>query len=174
MSSRGGRRVTKRLGVWVGFDEEWSRLQAEAAERVASGASMPSAAVGVPSSVEVDPLEVAREAVRERLANFRDRVLFVPLDGAGGLWTAELGGLDWICAFSGEEELARFAEARGETGREWIYRRVVGAWLLDVVVPALDFPCGVALNAAGPDGAVLPPVRGIVSDAAALDGQVAA
>ncbi|MEU9301702.1 SseB family protein [Streptomyces sp. NPDC048269] len=90
------------------------------------------------------------------------------------MWTAELGGLDWICAFSGEETLARFAEARGEAEREWEYRRVVGARLLDEVIPALDFPCGEALDAAGPDGIVFPPVRGIVPDAAALDGQVVA
>ncbi|KJY26598.1 hypothetical protein VR46_40005 [Streptomyces sp. NRRL S-444] len=104
------------------------------------------------------------------MADFRSRVVLVPLD----LWTAELGGLDWICAFSGQEELARFAEARGEACQEWTYRRVVGTWLLDELVPALDFPCGVALNAAGPEGAAFPPVRGIVPDTAALDGQVAA
>ncbi|WP_323183408.1 SseB family protein [Streptomyces sp. NBC_00091] len=84
------------------------------------------------------------------------------------------GGLDWICAFSDEEALARFAQARGEAGRAWEFRRVRGARLLDEVVPALDFPCGVALDAAGPDGAVFPPVRGIVPDSAAVDGEVAA
>ncbi|MFJ5721891.1 SseB family protein [Streptomyces sp. NPDC093149] len=118
-------------------------------------------------------MEQAREAVRERLADFRSRVVLVPLEEQDGLWTAEFGGLDWICAFSDEEALARFAAARGEEGREWSYRRVVGARLLDEVVPVLDFPCGVALNAAGPDGAVFPPVRGIVPDAAALDGEAA-
>lgn len=90
------------------------------------------------------------------------------------MWTAELGGLDWICVFSGEDALARFATARGETSQEWTYRYVAGARLLDGVVPALDFPCGVALNLAGPDGVVFPPVRGIVADAVALDGEVAA
>lgn len=83
-------------------------------------------------------------------------------------------GLDWICAFSDEEALARFAWARGEGDREWTYRRVVGARLLDELVPALDFPCGVAWNAAGPDGLAFPPVRGIVPDTAALDGELAA
>ncbi|QES59002.1 hypothetical protein DEJ51_16810 [Streptomyces venezuelae] len=112
----------------------------------------------------------AREAVLERLADFRSRVVLVPLDERGGLWTAELGGLDWICAFSGPETLARFADARGEAEREWPYRRIVGARLLDEVIPALDFPCGVALDAAGPGGIVFPPVRGLVPDGAALDG----
>ncbi|KOU71800.1 hypothetical protein ADK61_30210 [Streptomyces sp. XY66] len=109
----------------------------------------------------------------ERLADFRARLVLVPLDERDGLWTAGLGGLDWICAFSDEEALARFAVARGEGDREWTYRRVVGARLLDEVVPALGFPCGVAWNAAGPDGMTFPPMRGIVPDAAALDGEAA-
>ncbi|MFD8895488.1 SseB family protein [Streptomyces sp. NPDC059566] len=145
----------------MGFDEEWGRLRAAA---VSAGAR-PSA---------VDPTAQAREAALEQLADFRSRVVLVPLDPRGGLWTAELGGLDWICVFSDEEALGRFAEARGEGDREWTYRRVVGARLLDELVPALDFPCGVAWNAAGPDGTVFPPIRGIVPDAAALGGEAAA
>ncbi|MGW7098927.1 SseB family protein [Streptomyces sp. NPDC054838] len=157
----------------MGFDEEWAQLRAAAAERVASApAVMPTAATAAPA-VGTDPLDAAREAAEARLSDLRSRVVLVPLDAQGGLWTAELGGLDWICAFSDEEALARFAEARGETGREWPYRRVIGARLLDEVVPALDFPCGVALDAAGPVGAVYPPLRGTVPDAAALDGEVA-
>ncbi|EFL16702.1 hypothetical protein [Streptomyces sp. C] len=111
---------------------------------------------------------------RNRLAEFRGQVVLVPHDEQGGLWTAPLGGLDWICAFSDEEALARFAQARDETDRAWDFRRVPGAWLLDEVIPALDFPCGVALDAAGPDGTVFPPVRGIVPDSVALDGGAAA
>lgn len=151
----------------MGFDEEWARLRAEAAGRAAS-------APAVVPVAEADPVAVARELTLERLADFRGRVVLVPLDNRGGLWTAELGGLDWICAFTDEGTLARFAEARGEAGREWPYRRVAGARLLDELVPALDFPCGVALDSAGPDGTVFPPVRGIVPGAAALDREVAA
>ncbi|WP_404959581.1 hypothetical protein [Streptomyces sp. 147326] len=158
-------------GVQVGFDEEWGRLRADAVERRAATKPSDEGAVG---SVEADPVAEAREAVLERLADFRSRVVLVPLDARGGLWTSEFGGLDWICVFSDAEALGRFAEARGEGGREWTYRRVVGARLLDELVPALDFPCGVAWNAAGPDGMVLPPVRGIVPDRAALDGEAAA
>ncbi|MFE3765164.1 SseB family protein [Streptomyces sp. NPDC059104] len=144
----------------MGFEEEWSSLQAEAA------ASRPAAA---------DPVVEARQAAWRQLTEFRDRVVLVPLDERGGLWTAGLGGLDWICAFSDEDALARFAQARDEADREWAFRRVRAARLLDEVVPALDFPCGVALNPAGPDGTVFPPVRGIVPDAVAVDsGEVAA
>ncbi|MDH6539433.1 hypothetical protein [Streptomyces sp. SPB4] len=155
----------------MGFDEEWALLRAAAAERATSGpAVVPTAAVAM---VERAPLDGAREAAEERAADFRERVVLVPLDERGGLWTAGLGGLDWICAFSDEVALARFADARGETEREWPYRLVSGARLLDEVIPALEFPCGVALDAAGPDGVVFPPMRGIVPDAAALDGEVA-
>ncbi|MGO4461005.1 SseB family protein [Streptomyces sp. M-16] len=138
----------------MGFEEEWGSLRTEAAAP--------------------RPAAVARQAAWQHLADFRDRVVLVPLDERGGLWTAGMGGLDWICAFSDEDALSRFAQARGETDREWTFRRVRGARLLDEVVPALDFPCGVALDPAGPDGTVFPPVRGIVPDAVAVDGEVAA
>ncbi|WP_030714115.1 hypothetical protein [Streptomyces sp. NRRL S-237] len=155
----------------MGFDEEWGRLRAAATERVDTGTPRePAEPVREPDEAGEVDVEAAREAVLERLADFRSRVVLVPLDDRGGLWTAELGGLDWICAFSEPATLARFADARGEAEREWPYRRIVGARLLDEVIPALDFPCGVALDAAGPDGIVFPPVRGLVPDGAALDG----
>ncbi|WP_374775597.1 hypothetical protein [Streptomyces sp. NBC_01310] len=40
----------------------------------------------------------------------------------------------WICAFSDEQALARFARAQGDTEREWTYRTVLGARLLDAAV----------------------------------------
>lgn len=76
----------------------------------------------------------------------------------------------WICAFSDEEALGRFAGVRGDVGREWVYRAVLGARLLDVMVPLLPGPAGVALDAGSEDGGVLfPPVVGIVPDAVAVD-----
>ncbi|MFD4135850.1 hypothetical protein [Streptomyces goshikiensis] len=157
----------------MGFDEEWGRLRAEAAER----ASQASGAAGDPApavAAATDPVLMARDAARSRLADFRSRAVLVPLDERGGLWTAALGGLDWICAFSDEEALARFAVARDEADRAWPYRWLIGGRLLDEVLPALDFACGVALNPAGSDGTVFPPVRGIVPDTAAIDGEAAA
>ncbi|MZD10104.1 hypothetical protein GTW43_34250, partial [Streptomyces sp. SID5785] len=72
--------------------------------------------------------------------------------------------------FSDEQALARYAQARGEYTREWTYRTILGARLLDVAVPAAGVPCGVALDCAdGPDGMVFPPVMGIVPDEAAVD-----
>ncbi|MFH7599671.1 SseB family protein [Streptomyces racemochromogenes] len=146
----------------MGFDEEWRQLREGAAE-----AAGPTAAAEAPE----------RNRVAEfagRLAEFRERPVLVPFDERGGLWTSRLGGLDWICAFSDEETLAGFARARGETDRAWEYHRVLGARLLDEVIPALDFGCGVAWDAAGPDGVLFPPVRGVVPDSAALDAGTAA
>ncbi|MFD5034723.1 hypothetical protein ACFWM0_30555 [Streptomyces sp. NPDC058405] len=155
------------------FDEQWDHLRAESTERTVRGDT--SAASGaVPAGraepeMDRDAAEGAREAVLERLAHFRSTAVLVPLDVKGGLWTTGFGGISWICAFSDESALSRFAEARGDTARAWPYRTVLGARLLDEVVPAVVFPCGVALNAAGPDRAMFPPVKGIVPDTAAVD-----
>jgi hypothetical protein len=46
---------------------------------------------------------------------------------------------------------------------------VYGARLLDQVVPAVDGPVGIAVDAGTPAGLVLPPVTGIVPDAVAVD-----
>lgn len=71
----------------------------------------------------------------------------------------------WICAFSGEQALAGFARAQGDADREWTYRTILGARLLDVMVPLLPSPAGVALDAGSTDGMLFPPVAGIVPDA---------
>ncbi|MFI6146751.1 SseB family protein [Streptomyces sp. NPDC051109] len=91
-------------------------------------------------------------------------------DAAGGLMSAGSGGIRWFYAFTGEEALFRFARARGEDGREWPYLAVLGARLVDAVVPQVDGPAGVAVNVADQDGSMLfPPVAGIVPDACAVD-----
>lgn len=102
------------------------------------------------------------------LGEFRRTAVLVPLDEAGDLWSAEQNGVRWICAFSDEAALARFAQARGDAEREWTYRAVLGARLLDVMVPMLPGPAGVALDAGSADGMLFPPVAGIVPDAAAV------
>lgn len=108
------------------------------------------------------------------VGEFRRAALLVPLaDGPdGGLMSAVSGGIRWIYAFTDEEALARFAEARGEAGpgREWEFLSVLGARLVDAVVPMADGPAGVAVNVADGDGSMFfPPVAGIVPDANAVD-----
>ncbi|MFI5866309.1 SseB family protein [Streptomyces sp. NPDC051546] len=115
------------------------------------------------------------------LGEFRRAVLLVPLpDGPdAGLMSAVSGGIRWIYAFTDEEALARFAAARGEAnaGREWEYLSILGARLVDAVVPTADRPAGVAVNVADEDGSMFfPPVVGIVPDGSAVDldrGEVA-
>ncbi|MER6694816.1 hypothetical protein ABT329_38865 [Streptomyces minutiscleroticus] len=117
-----------------------------------------------------------RRAFAELLGEFRRTAVLVPLgEGPGpddepGFLTVDLNGIRFILAFSDEQALARYAQARGEYAREWAYRTVLGARLLDVAVPAAGVPCGVALDCAdGPDGMVFPPVVGIVPEHAAVD-----
>ncbi|MBT2468049.1 hypothetical protein J7E97_09185 [Streptomyces sp. ISL-66] len=106
------------------------------------------------------------------IGEFRRAALLVPLaDGPeGGLMSAVSGGIRWIYAFTDEEALARFAQARGESGREWEFLSVLGARLVDAVVPTADRPAGVAVNVADADGSMFfPPVAGIVPDGSAVD-----
>ncbi|MFB7370795.1 SseB family protein [Streptomyces sp. NPDC056222] len=128
-----------------------------------------------PASVRTAPdTESADEAAARRefarlLGEFRRTAVLVPFDDYGSLWTADFNGVRWICAFSHEEALARFAEARGDATREWAYQTILGARLLDVMVPMLPGPGGVALDAGSADGMVFPPVAGIVPDEVAVD-----
>ncbi|MDX3576660.1 hypothetical protein [Streptomyces sp. FL07-04A] len=121
-------------------------------------------------------VEARRRWFADLLEEFRQTAVLVPLgDGPGpdserGLLTADLGGVRFILAFSDEQALSRYALARGEYHREWAYQTILGARLLDVAVPAAGVPCGVALDCAdGPDGAVFPPVSGVVPDEVAVD-----
>jgi hypothetical protein len=140
------------------------------------------------SAVQLADLVAAEQHAREEAAavkrefldfldDFRHTAVLVPLDDQGGLWSAELGGIRWILAFSDDEALARFALAREESemdvgsraSREWVYHKVLGRRLLESVIPAVGRPCGVALDAGSEDGRVLPPVAGIVPDKATVD-----
>ncbi|MFJ5711138.1 MULTISPECIES: SseB family protein [unclassified Streptomyces] len=150
-----------------------SRLSELAVEpqRVEAASSAPVPAA--PGERPADPAPAGQDAARREFARllgeFRRTAVLVPFDEQGSLWTADFNGVRWICAFSDEEALARFAAARGEAGREWTYRTVLGARLLDVMVPMLPGPGGVALDAGSADGVVFPPVAGIVPDAVAVD-----
>lgn len=131
------------------------------------------AAGPVPEDPEV---EARRRRFAELLEEFRRTPVLVPLgdgpgpDGERGLLTVDRNGVRFILAFSDGQALARYARARGEYHREWVYQMILGARLLEVAVPAAGVPCGVALDCAdGPDGAVFPPVLGVVPDEVAVD-----
>ncbi|MEU6883243.1 SseB family protein [Streptomyces sp. NPDC046712] len=106
------------------------------------------------------------------VGEFRRAVLLAPLEAGadGGLMSAVRGGVRWLYAFTDEAALARFAQARGAGDREWEYLSILGARLVDVIVPMVDGPAGVAVNVADEEGSmVFPPVLGIVPDACAVD-----
>ncbi|MCC9310085.1 SseB family protein [Kitasatospora sp. RB6PN24] len=98
---------------------------------------------------------------------FRRSASLVPLSG-GEPMAADSGGVRWIYAFTSEATLELFATERG-LGDVVDYLTVYGARLLDVAVPAAGVPAGVAVDVAGPAPFLLPPVRGIVADAVAVD-----
>lgn len=98
----------------------------------------------------------------------RTHVLIPTVNDA--LLSTELDGIRWLYAFTDEEALARFALGRGaEPGDEWQYLTVSGARVLDVLIPAIEGPTGVALDAGSEQGALFPPVAGIVPDRVAID-----
>jgi hypothetical protein len=117
-----------------------------------------------------DEVERRRREFAVLLGEFRRSAVLVPVDEDDAPLTADFGGIRWLYAFSDEHALARFALARGEDGREWAYQRWLGARLLDAAVPAVGVPCGVALDVGSEgEGALFPPVRGIVPDGVAVD-----
>ncbi|WP_155055608.1 SseB family protein [Streptomyces blattellae] len=100
----------------------------------------------------------------------RAEVLVAVVDGA--LLSVEAGGVRWLPVFTDVAALERFAGARGEAVPGWV--AVFGARLLDQVVPevaAVGGPVGIAVDAGSAAGMVLPPVRGIVADAVAVDAE---
>jgi hypothetical protein len=101
--------------------------------------------------------------------------VLVPTDEDDTPLLGDFGGIRWNYAFSNESALARFAIARGEGGREWPYQRLLGARLLDATVAtvsAVGVPCGVALDVGTEgEGALFPPVLGIVPESAAVDAE---
>nr|WP_217235600.1 hypothetical protein [Streptomyces sp. AC555_RSS877] len=104
------------------------------------------------------------------LGEFRRTPVLLPVAEDESPLTGDYAGIRWIYAFSDESALARFAIARGDGSQEWAYRRVLGARLLDVAVPAVGVPCGVALDVGSEDeGVLFPPVVGVVPDAVAVD-----
>ncbi|KUN90370.1 hypothetical protein AQJ66_00105 [Streptomyces bungoensis] len=99
----------------------------------------------------------------------RRSVLLVPVAG-GGLWSVRAGGVRWVCGFTDEAALARFALHQAPGDQPLDYAALLGARIVDELVPALGEPAGLAVDIATEDGAMFfPPVAGIVPDAVAVD-----
>jgi hypothetical protein len=106
---------------------------------------------------------------RALVGEMRRSVLLVPTAG-GGLWSAWSGGVRWICGFTDEAALARFALLHGSGDQPMDYAALLGARIVDEVVPSLSEPAGLAVDIATEDGSMFfPPVVGIVADGVAVD-----
>ncbi|MFJ9739965.1 hypothetical protein [Streptomyces sp. NPDC101166] len=131
-------------------------------------------------------MKQARTALAERIAErrrgvgdpralvgeMRRSVLLVPT-ADGGLWSSRSGGVRWICGFTDETALARFALRHGPGDQPMDYAALLGARIVDEVVPSLGEPAGLAVDIASEDGSMFfPPVVGIVPDTVAVDADV--
>ncbi|MFG2599226.1 hypothetical protein [Streptomyces sp. NPDC048462] len=106
---------------------------------------------------------------RALVGEMRRSVLLVPV-ADGVLWSAHSGGVRWICGFSDEAALARFAVLHAPGDQPMDYAALLGARIVDEIVPALGEPAGLAVDIANEDGSMFfPPVTGIVPDAVAVD-----
>ena len=110
---------------------------------------------------------------RALVGEMRRSVLLVPV-ADGGLWSVRSGGVRWICGFTDETALARFALRHGPGDRPVDYAALLGARIVDEIVPALGEPAGLAVDIATDEGSMFfPPVVGIVRDAVAVDAGAA-
>ncbi|WP_432158924.1 MULTISPECIES: hypothetical protein [unclassified Streptomyces] len=155
--------------------DEYTWVTGPARQKTTSAPSvdMPDPPSDADTASEDGSYRLRRRQAAACLGEFRRTAVLLPLSADGAPLTADFGGVRWILAFSNEAMLAGFAASRGEASREWDYDRVLGARLLDAVIPAMPVPYGVALDA-GTDGEGLlfPPVSGIVPDSAAVDSDV--
>ncbi|MFF8975213.1 hypothetical protein, partial [Streptomyces sp. NPDC014995] len=106
---------------------------------------------------------------RALVGEMRRSVLLVPV-ADGGLWSVRSGGVRWVCGFTDEAALARFALRHGPGDRPMEYAALLGARIVDEIVPALGEPAGLAVDVATEDGSMFfPPVVGVVPDPVAVD-----
>ncbi|MFJ3955063.1 SseB family protein [Streptomyces libani] len=118
---------------------------------------------------EVAALHAGRPDPAALVGEFRRTHVLIPTINET-LMSTELDGIRWLYAFTDEDALTRFALSRGsEPGTEWRYVTASGARILDVLVPACEGPTGVALDAGSEQGALFPPMAGIVPTGAAID-----
>ncbi|MFI8946944.1 hypothetical protein ACIGO6_10545 [Streptomyces sp. NPDC053750] len=106
---------------------------------------------------------------RALVGEMRRSILLVPTSD-GGLWSARSGGVRWICGFTDETALAQFCLHHAPGGQSLEYAALLGARIVDEIVPSLGEPAGLAVDIATEDGSMFfPPVVGIVPDRTAVD-----
>lgn len=81
--------------------------------------------------------------------SLRSSELLVPSAADGAPLTTELDGVTWVLAFTSEQALAVYAAARGPVARSTYFLNLPGSLLLDVALPALGRPGGLAVDLGG-------------------------
>ncbi|MGV9663747.1 hypothetical protein [Nocardia niigatensis] len=88
---------------------------------------------------------------------YDDAVLLVPLIGDDEVYTSRVRGIDWICAFTSEEEYARYMVAHGVLkDQTYHYQRLLGS-RLDRWAAARPEPTGVSIDCVGAQPVAFPP-----------------
>lgn len=95
---------------------------------------------------EVDAFRLGFGRSQSLTAAIRDAVLLVPVIDDRILITT-LHGIDWICAFTDEQQFARHLAARGELV-DAHYQCVLGSRVFDTLIPSLPEPTGVFVDIA--------------------------
>ncbi|MCM6774112.1 hypothetical protein NDR87_11575 [Nocardia sp. CDC159] len=100
----------------------------------------------------------------EALRNaFRQAALLVPVTDDDRVYVSQVGGVDWLCAFTGIEEYARYMVTRShlteggiEADREYRYHTLWG-WRLLEYAESREQPTGVAVDIVGAAPMAFPP-----------------
>lgn len=103
------------------------------------------------------------------MSSLRHSVLYVPRVSETALMSGDRGGVRWLYGFTTSEEMAAFFIARGEGDAELAYLTVLGERLLDIALPAMGVPGGVAVDVAGEHPMMFPGVFGVVAEDRAFD-----
>ncbi|KQY37589.1 MULTISPECIES: SseB family protein [Nocardia] len=97
------------------------------------------------------------------LAAFRQAALLVPLTADDRVFFSQVGGVDWLCAFTSIEEYARFMVTRGhlqdngiDADREYRHHWLFGRRLQEYVDSRTE-PAGIAIDIVGSAPMAFPP-----------------
>jgi hypothetical protein len=117
-------------------------------------------------------IELVRGGVGDAVSvrrTLRESVLYLLRAGDADVMATQADGIRWVYAFTTRTELARFAALRGGRDASVDYVTVRGDRLLDAGVPSTGTATGIAVDVAGDQPMLFPPVRGIVPDRVAVD-----
>ncbi|GAA5067832.1 hypothetical protein [Nocardia callitridis] len=94
---------------------------------------------------------------------FHEAPLLVPLTDDDRVSLSNVGGIDWLCAFTGIEEYAKYMTARGyllaggiQADREYRYHSLLGSQLVAYAQSRAE-PTGISIDAVSSAPMAFPP-----------------